>query len=101
MSYDAFASTFSQSRKNLHWGEIEYFIEIMNTQFSGKKISILDVGCGNGRFLESLEYPPHPNPLLEGEGPRREKTPTSPSRRRNGDEVKQVNIQSKLHFSYL
>lgn len=54
MSYDAFASTFSQSRKNLRWGEIEYFVECMKKDSSHKKISLLDVGCGNGRFLETL-----------------------------------------------
>jgi len=49
MSYDAFATTFSNSRKNLHWPELEYIIEdIKNNGYKG----ILDVGCGNGRFLE-------------------------------------------------
>ena len=55
MSYDAFASTFSESRKNLRWGEIEYFMEYIERRFPERKISILDVGCGNGRFLETLE----------------------------------------------
>lgn len=65
MSYDAFASTFSQSRKNLRWGEIEYFVEYMKNIFPTpmtmgdwggfSPISILDVGCGNGRFIDSLE----------------------------------------------
>lgn len=55
MSYDAFASTFSQSRKNLRWGEIEYFVEYMKKYSSDAETSILDVGCGNGRFLETLE----------------------------------------------
>lgn len=55
MSYDAFTSTFSQSRKNLRWEEIEYFVEYMKKYSSDEKISILDVGCGNGRFLETLE----------------------------------------------
>ena len=55
MSYDPFASTFSQSRKNLRWGEIEYFVECIKKDSSHKKISLLDVGCGNGRFLETLK----------------------------------------------
>ena len=55
MSYDAFASTFSASRKNLRWGEIEYFVEYIKIHFSQEKISLLDVGCGNGRFIEALE----------------------------------------------
>lgn len=55
MSYDAFASTFSESRKNLRWGEIGYFMEYMKKYSSDEKISILDIGCGNGRFIETLE----------------------------------------------
>ena len=55
MSYDAFASTFSNSRKNLKWGEIGYFVECMKNKSKNSNISILDVGCGNGRFLETLE----------------------------------------------
>lgn len=52
MSYDAFATTFSNSRKNLHWPELEYIIEdIKNNSYK----SILDIGCGNGRFLEEAE----------------------------------------------
>ncbi len=49
MSYDAFATTFSNSRKNLHWPELEYIITDMIQHTCG---SILDIGCGNGRFLE-------------------------------------------------
>ena len=52
MSYDAFATTFSNSRKNLHWPELEYIIEdIKDNEYR----SILDVGCGNGRFLKESE----------------------------------------------
>jgi len=60
MSYDAFASTFSQSRKNLRWGELEYFVECIKKYSQDEKISILDIGCGNGRFLDTLEsaFPP-------------------------------------------
>lgn len=49
MSYNAFAETFSNSRKNLHWPELEYIIE--DIKDNGYKI-ILDIGCWNGRFLE-------------------------------------------------
>lgn len=49
MSYDNFATTFSNSRKNLHWPELEYIITDMKKQNSN---SVLDIGCGNGRFLE-------------------------------------------------
>lgn len=55
MSYDDFASTFSNSRKNLRWGEIEYFAEYIKNRFPDNKVSVLDVGCGNGRLLETLE----------------------------------------------
>lgn len=49
MSYDAFATTFSNSRKNLHWPELEYIIaDIGSMNYD----SVLDIGCGNGRFLE-------------------------------------------------
>ena len=49
MSYDAFATTFSNSRKNLHWPELEYIIADMIAHGS---TSVLDIGCGNGRLLE-------------------------------------------------
>lgn len=49
MSYDNFATTFSQSRKNHPWPELDYIIEDIRKQ---KYLSLLDVGCGNGRFLE-------------------------------------------------
>jgi tRNA (uracil-5-)-methyltransferase TRM9 len=52
MNYDAFATTFSNSRKNHPWPELESIITDMKQ--SGV-VSILDVGCGNGRFLEEAE----------------------------------------------
>lgn len=52
MSYDPFAKTFSESRKNHPWPELTAIIADM--QKTGI-ISILDIGCGNGRFLEEAE----------------------------------------------
>jgi 2-polyprenyl-3-methyl-5-hydroxy-6-metoxy-1,4-benzoquinol methylase len=52
MSYDNFADTFSNSRKNHPWPELDYIIEDIREQgFS----SVLDIGCGNGRFLEEIQ----------------------------------------------
>lgn len=55
LSYDAFASTFSKSRENLRWGEIDYFMDLIGRRFPNKQVSVLDVGCGNGRLLGALE----------------------------------------------
>jgi tRNA (uracil-5-)-methyltransferase TRM9 len=52
MSYDPFAQTFSESRKDHPWPELTAVIADM--QASGI-VSILDIGCGNGRFLEEAE----------------------------------------------
>lgn len=52
VNYDAFAETFSKSRENHPWPEVDYFIEEM--QKTNVK-SILDIGCGNGRFVEHAE----------------------------------------------
>jgi tRNA G46 methylase TrmB len=49
--YDAYAQTFSNSRKNMHWPEIDAILsdlEIMHYK------SVLDIGCGNGRFVTEL-----------------------------------------------
>ncbi|MBP9779847.1 class I SAM-dependent methyltransferase, partial [Candidatus Gracilibacteria bacterium] len=52
MSYDKFAHTFSESRKNHPWPELDYIIEDMRKQGYS---SVLDIGCGNGRFLEEAQ----------------------------------------------
>ncbi len=59
MNYDNFAKTFSNSRKNMHWGEIDFIIDdIKQNNFK----SVLDVGCGSGRFLDECKkqnFTPH------------------------------------------
>ncbi len=53
VNYDAYATTFSNSRKNLKWLELDAIIEDMK---QCGYASVLDIGCGNGRFLEAWNY---------------------------------------------
>ncbi len=50
--YDSFASTFSDSRRAHPWPEID---QVIDEIVPLGDISLLDVGCGNGRFLEECE----------------------------------------------
>jgi 2-polyprenyl-3-methyl-5-hydroxy-6-metoxy-1,4-benzoquinol methylase len=50
VNYDLFSETFSESRNNMKWEEIEYFLETYSEYIDEKKI--LDIGCGNGRLLD-------------------------------------------------
>ncbi len=52
VDYNSFAKTFSQSRKNMKWEEIDYFLESLNFNDSFR---ILDIWCGNWRFLWALK----------------------------------------------
>jgi len=52
VDYNNFAKTFSKSRKNMKWEEIDYFISFLEWE---KNISILDIWCGNWRFLKFLK----------------------------------------------
>lgn len=52
MSYDNFARTFSESRRDHPWPEIDSILADIKTR---GYMSILDIGCGNGRFLEEAE----------------------------------------------
>lgn len=52
VDYNDFAKTFSNSRKNMKWEEIEYFLSFLESE---KKISTLDIWCGNWRFLRALK----------------------------------------------
>jgi len=56
VDYNPFATTFSASRKNMKWPEIEYFFQFLgqNSLFLWKE-EILDVGCGNGRLVELMD----------------------------------------------
>ncbi len=51
--YDSFAKSFSDSRKNMKWWEIDYFLSIIKDNDSS--VSLLDIWCGNGRLLELME----------------------------------------------
>ena len=51
MNYDSFATTFSNSRRNHPWPELDAIIEDMR---ANDVKSVLDIGCGNGRFLEEI-----------------------------------------------
>lgn len=50
VNYDNFAGTFSASRNDMKWDEIEYFLEKYSDFINEKKI--LDVWCWNGRLLD-------------------------------------------------
>ncbi len=54
VDYNNFAHTFSRSRKNMKWEEIDYFIDFL-WKIKTDCIDILDVGCWNWRLLEHLE----------------------------------------------
>jgi len=55
VSYDAFASTFSKSRIGKKWPEVDYCVEKARGELGREDFSVLDIGCGNGRLLESLK----------------------------------------------
>lgn len=50
--YDNFAQTFSKSRQDHPWPELEYIIRDLRDH---GYTSVLDVGCGNGRCIEEFE----------------------------------------------
>lgn len=51
VDYNNFAKTFSNSRKNMKWEEIEYFLSFLEWKKNSK---ILDIWCGNWRLLGEL-----------------------------------------------
>ncbi len=52
VDYNDFAKTFSNSRKNMKWEEINYFISFLEWK---ENLNILDIWCGNWRFLWALK----------------------------------------------
>lgn len=52
VDYNNFAKTFSNSRKKMKWEEIDYFLSFLEWE---KNIKILDIWCGNWRFLWVLK----------------------------------------------
>lgn len=52
VDYNNFAKTFSSSRKNMKWEELNYFLDFINDK---KNISILDIWCWNWRLLAHLK----------------------------------------------
>lgn len=49
VNYNIFAKTFSQSRKNMKWAEIEYFFSLLEAW------EVLDIWCWSGRLLEQYK----------------------------------------------
>lgn len=51
VDYSKFAKTFSNSRRNMKWEEIEYFLNFLRWK---KDLKILDIWCWNWRLLWEL-----------------------------------------------
>ena len=52
VDYNDFAKTFSNSRKNMKWEEIDYFLSFLDWK---NNLEILDIWCWNWRFLSHLK----------------------------------------------
>jgi SAM-dependent methyltransferase len=52
VNYNKIAKWFSESRKQMKWEEIDYFISEYLSDFEWK--SFLDIWCGSGRLLEQF-----------------------------------------------
>lgn len=50
--YNNFSKTFSNSRKNMKWEEIEYFLSFLKWK---QNLKILDIWCWNWRLLSHLK----------------------------------------------
>lgn len=54
VDYNNISHKFSESRKNMKWDEIHYFIDFIQS-LNKKNPEILDIGCGNWRLLWELQ----------------------------------------------
>lgn len=54
VDYNNFAQTFSKSRENMKWEEIDYFLDFLRW-INIDLVNILDVGCWNGRLLGHIK----------------------------------------------
>lgn len=52
--YSSVADSFNSSR-NYYWKGWDEVAQIVKEQFTDKKIKVLDIGCGNGRFAQFLD----------------------------------------------
>jgi SAM-dependent methyltransferase len=54
--YDNFSKTFAKSRKNMHWPEIEYFMDFISKLDKTEKnnLKILDIWCWSWRLFPYL-----------------------------------------------
>lgn len=52
--YNKFSHTFSASRKDMKWPELDFFMEKLSPD-SNKKLKILDIWCWNWRLLNYLK----------------------------------------------
>lgn len=65
VDYNKFSKTFSNSRKNMKWEEIDYFLSFLELNkciplldgddWKEEGVKVLDVWCWNWRFLSSLK----------------------------------------------
>jgi trans-aconitate methyltransferase len=55
VDYDKFAETFSNSRINMKWEEIDYFVSFIKSLKINNLDNVLDIWCWNWRLIKSLK----------------------------------------------
>jgi len=54
VQYDDFAETFGQSRRDMHWSEIDEVLSQFIETYEYESGKIADIWCGNGRLLTHI-----------------------------------------------